>query len=279
MRELSQTSCLRSPLHPPSLGADPHLLDVARRGGRSAARGRRRARARHGLRQPAPLDARAPHHGRARKTSRPRLPRGHRALRGPRRPASCSSPPTASTCASSSRSAGAAASPPTTSSAGSARTPTARRSSTAASSTTPTSASPRTSATSWRARSASRSRCSPRSRRWSPSGAPLGALGRLDVPARRHALHIPGLLLWVALALRRCSRPGSRTSSAARSSRINFDRLRFEADFRYGLVRFRDNVEAGGALARRGRRAARRAGALPARDPELVAADRARSGT
>lgn len=56
-------------------------------------------------------------------------------------------------------------------------------------------------------------------------------------------LHIPGLMLWVAILyallamwithiVGRCLVP------------INFDKLRFEADFRYGLVRFRDNVEA-----------------------------------
>ena len=53
---------------------------------------------------------------------------------------------------------------------------------------------------------------------------------------------------------------------------INFDRLRFEADFRYGLVRFRDHVEAvalsrGDAVER-----ARRARPLPQRDRQLVGA-------
>ena len=52
-------------------------------------------------------------------------------------------------------------------------------------------------------------------------------------------VHIPGLMLWVAVlyallamwvthVVGRCLVP------------INFDKLRFEADFRYGLVRFRD---------------------------------------
>ena len=56
-------------------------------------------------------------------------------------------------------------------------------------------------------------------------------------------LHIPGFMLWVAVLyallamwithlVGRCLVP------------INFDKLRYEADFRYGLVRFRDNVEA-----------------------------------
>ena len=54
---------------------------------------------------------------------------------------------------------------------------------------------------------------------------------------------VPGLMLWVALGY-----AGASTWLTHVAGRhlvpINFDRLRFEADFRYGLVRFRDNVEA-----------------------------------
>ena len=72
----------------------------------------------------------------------------------------------------------------------------------------------------------------------------LDALGRLAAAHRRPRVLDPrpddvgGDRL---RAHRRCSSP---TASAARWSSINFDRLRFEADFRYGLVRFRDHVEA-----------------------------------
>ena len=56
-------------------------------------------------------------------------------------------------------------------------------------------------------------------------------------------LWIPGLMMWVAILYAVLSMwlthlVGRRLVS------INFDRLRFEADFRYGLVRFRDHVEA-----------------------------------
>ena len=55
--------------------------------------------------------------------------------------------------------------------------------------------------------------------------------------------HVPGSMLWVAVVYGLLSmwithRVGRRLVP------INFDRLRFEADFRYGLTRFRDNAEA-----------------------------------
>jgi putative ATP-binding cassette transporter len=53
---------------------------------------------------------------------------------------------------------------------------------------------------------------------------------------------IPGLMMWVAILYALVST--WLTHRVGRSLvRINFDRLRFEADFRYGLVRFRDHVE------------------------------------
>jgi putative ATP-binding cassette transporter len=60
--------------------------------------------------------------------------------------------------------------------------------------------------------------------------------------ARAH-VHVPGSMLWVAVIYGLISmwithRVGRRLVP------INFDRLRFEADFRYGLTRFRDNAEA-----------------------------------
>jgi putative ATP-binding cassette transporter len=58
-------------------------------------------------------------------------------------------------------------------------------------------------------------------------------------------LHIPGFMMWVAIAYAALAswithRVGHRLVP------INFDRLRFEADFRFGLVRFRENAEAVG---------------------------------
>ena len=54
--------------------------------------------------------------------------------------------------------------------------------------------------------------------------------------------HVPGILLWVALAYAALS-----TWLTHRVGRplvgLNFDRLRYEADFRFALMRFRDNVE------------------------------------
>jgi putative ATP-binding cassette transporter len=55
--------------------------------------------------------------------------------------------------------------------------------------------------------------------------------------------HVPGLMLWVAVGYALLS-----TWLTHRVGRplvpLNGDRLRLEADFRYGLVRFRDNLEA-----------------------------------
>lgn len=57
----------------------------------------------------------------------------------------------------------------------------------------------------------------------------------------QHEFWIPGLMMWVAILYALVS-----TWLTHRVGRslvgINFDRLRFEADFRYGLVRFRDHV-------------------------------------
>jgi len=58
-------------------------------------------------------------------------------------------------------------------------------------------------------------------------------------------IQVPGLMMWVAIAYAVVAswithRLGRRLVP------INFDRLRFEADFRFGLVRFRENAEAVG---------------------------------
>jgi putative ATP-binding cassette transporter len=55
-------------------------------------------------------------------------------------------------------------------------------------------------------------------------------------------LRIPGLMLWVALGYALLSSWVTHLFGR-RLVPLNFDRLRLEADFRYGLVRFRDNIE------------------------------------
>ncbi len=55
--------------------------------------------------------------------------------------------------------------------------------------------------------------------------------------------HIPGLMMWVAILYALTATWLTNRVGRALVS-INFDRLRYEADFRYGLVRFRDHVEA-----------------------------------
>jgi putative ATP-binding cassette transporter len=64
----------------------------------------------------------------------------------------------------------------------------------------------------------------------------------VQIGQARH-FHVPGSMLWVAviyglLSMWITHRVGRRLVP------INFDRLRFEADFRYGLTRFRDSAEA-----------------------------------
>jgi putative ATP-binding cassette transporter len=74
--------------------------------------------------------------------------------------------------------------------------------------------------------------------------------GLLFVLSRHFPLHldgtelrIPGFLLWLALGYAAFSTWLTHVVGR-RLIPINFDRLRFEADFRYGLMRFRDHVEA-----------------------------------
>ena len=67
--------------------------------------------------------------------------------------------------------------------------------------------------------------------------------GLLWTLSRSFPITVPGLLLWVALGYAGVSTWVTHLVGR-RLTPINFDRLRYEADFRYGLVRFRDNVEA-----------------------------------
>jgi putative ATP-binding cassette transporter len=56
-------------------------------------------------------------------------------------------------------------------------------------------------------------------------------------------IRIPGLMMWVAI-LYALAASGLTHWLGHRLVPINFDRMRVEADFRYGLIRFRENVEA-----------------------------------
>lgn len=71
---------------------------------------------------------------------------------------------------------------------------------------------------------------------WTLSGSwPLRIAG--------HEMWIPGLMMWVAILYALISM--YLTQRVGRTLvGINFDRLRYEADFRYSLVRFRDHIEA-----------------------------------
>ena len=67
--------------------------------------------------------------------------------------------------------------------------------------------------------------------------------GNWALPLGARHLHIPGFLLWVALFYAAFSTWLTHVVGRPLVP-LNFDRLRYEADFRYGLVHFRDNVEA-----------------------------------
>jgi putative ATP-binding cassette transporter len=63
------------------------------------------------------------------------------------------------------------------------------------------------------------------------------------IPFRGAQHQLPGLLLWVAVGFALVSMWLTHLLGR-RLVPINYDRFRFEADFRYGLVRFRDHTEA-----------------------------------
>jgi len=74
-------------------------------------------------------------------------------------------------------------------------------------------------------------------------GLLYGLSASWPLPINNRTVVIPGLMLWVALAYAAVSmwlthRVGRRLVP------INYDQLRLEADFRYGLVHFRDNATA-----------------------------------
>ncbi|HXK24847.1 MAG TPA: ABC transporter ATP-binding protein/permease [Myxococcota bacterium] len=63
-----------------------------------------------------------------------------------------------------------------------------------------------------------------------------------QIPFRGAQHQVPGLLLWAAVAFAIVSMWLTHLLGR-RLVPINYDRFRYEADFRYGLVRFRDHVE------------------------------------
>jgi putative ATP-binding cassette transporter len=66
--------------------------------------------------------------------------------------------------------------------------------------------------------------------------------GRWPLRVGGHEFWVPGLMMWVAIGYALVSTWLTHRVGRSLVS-INFDRLRYEADFRYGLVRFRDHVE------------------------------------
>jgi putative ATP-binding cassette transporter len=66
--------------------------------------------------------------------------------------------------------------------------------------------------------------------------------GNWALPVGSGHVHVPGFLLWMALLYAALSTWLTHVVGR-RLVPLNFDRLRYEADFRYGLMRFRDNAE------------------------------------
>jgi putative ATP-binding cassette transporter len=64
-----------------------------------------------------------------------------------------------------------------------------------------------------------------------------------SIPIAGEVRTIPGLMLWVAVAFALLSMWITQLVGR-KLTPINFDKIRLEADFRYGLVRYRDHVEA-----------------------------------
>lgn len=65
------------------------------------------------------------------------------------------------------------------------------------------------------------------------------------IPFAGHVVKVPGLMLWVAIVFALFSMWITNTVGR-KLVPLNFDKIRYEADFRYGLVRYRDHVEAVG---------------------------------
>ena len=74
--------------------------------------------------------------------------------------------------------------------------------------------------------------------------------GKWALPIAGHELRVPGGLFWVAMTYAAISTSSTHVVGR-RLVPLNFDRLRYEADFRYGLARFREDG-ASGTTARTG---------------------------
>ena len=75
-------------------------------------------------------------------------------------------------------------------------------------------------------------------------GHPVGAFrvpSTFRSVARNYELY--GYMVWVAVALCLHTAPSSRTSWGGPLIKLRFDQQRYEADFRFGLARFRENME------------------------------------
>ena len=66
--------------------------------------------------------------------------------------------------------------------------------------------------------------------------------GTLTVPIGGHSLVLPGYMVWVSI-LYAVGGPWLTDWIGRTLVRLNFDRQRYEADFRFSLVRFRENTE------------------------------------
>jgi putative ATP-binding cassette transporter len=69
-----------------------------------------------------------------------------------------------------------------------------------------------------------------------------GLSGTLVVPMGAYSIHLPGYMVWVAV-LYAVAGTWMTDWIGRPLVRLNFDRQRFEADFRFSLVRFRENTE------------------------------------
>src|SRR4029453_5374556 len=69
-----------------------------------------------------------------------------------------------------------------------------------------------------------------------------GLSGSLDVAVGGFTIHLPGYMVWVAVLY---AILGTWVTDwlGRPLVRLNFDRQRYEADFRFSLVRFRENTE------------------------------------
>ena len=96
-----------------------------------------------------------------------------------------------------------------------------------------------------------------------------GLSGTLTVPLGGISITLPGYMVWAAL-LYAIAGTWLTDWIGRPLVRLNFDRQRYEADFRFSLVRFRENTEGRGPLPRRGRRAPRLPRAVRGGGAELV---------